>query len=146
MFLQILVKGHRDYEVNFQLGDTYARLRCCLHASWLVITLNADQCHHSSHKRREAIPASNASCKNNCHCHQLFINFQDLGWHNRIIAPKEFMANYCHGGCPFSLTTSLSSSSFAFMQAPIHGVYPAIPQAVGIPTKLSPISIALSGQ
>ena len=69
LFLQILVKGHRDSGANFQLGNTCARLRCCLHASGLVITLSAKQCHHSSQKRREAIPTSRASCKNNYHCH-----------------------------------------------------------------------------
>ncbi|KAK1341419.1 hypothetical protein QTO34_017825 [Cnephaeus nilssonii] len=141
LFLEILVKGQRDSGVNFQLEDTCARLRCSLHASLLVVTLNPKQCHYSSRKRRAAIPAPKVSCKNLCHRHQLFINFRDLGWHKWIIAPKGFMANYCHGDCPFSLTTSLNGSNYAFMQALMHAVDPAIPQAVCIPTKLSPISM-----
>ncbi|XP_046513144.1 growth/differentiation factor 3 [Equus quagga] len=141
LLLEILVKGDRDFGVNFQLEDTCARLRHSLHASLLVVTLNPEQCHPSSRKRRSAIPAPNASCKNLCHRHQLFINFRDLGWHKWIIAPKGFMANYCHGDCPFSLTTSLNSSNYAFMQALMHAVDPQIPQAVCIPTKLSPISM-----
>ncbi|XP_036108811.1 growth/differentiation factor 3 [Molossus molossus] len=141
LFLEILVKEHRDSVANFQLGDTCARLRCTLHASLLIVTLNPKQCYHSSRERRAAIPAPNAPCKNLCHRHQLFINFRDLGWHKWIIAPKGFMANYCHGDCPFSLTTSLNSSNYAFMQAMMHVVDPAIPQAVCIPTKLSPISM-----
>ncbi|CAD7666132.1 unnamed protein product [Nyctereutes procyonoides] len=112
-----------------------------LHASLLVVTLNPEQCHPSSRKRREAILFPKASCQNLCHRHQLFINFQDLGWHKWIIAPKGFMANYCHGDCPFSLTTSLNSSNYAFLQALMHAVDPEIPQAVCIPTKLSPISM-----
>ncbi|ELK30065.1 Growth/differentiation factor 3 [Myotis davidii] len=106
-----------------------------------VVTLNPQQCHSSSRKRRAAIPAPKVSCKNLCHRHQLFINFRDLGWHKWIIAPTGFMANYCHGDCPFSLTTSLNGSNYAFMQALMHAVDPAIPQAVCIPTKLSPISM-----
>ncbi|XP_004438715.1 PREDICTED: growth/differentiation factor 3 [Ceratotherium simum simum] len=141
LFLEILVKGDRESGVNFQLEDTCARLRHSLHASLLVVTLNSEQCHPSSRQRRSAIPANKASCKNLCHRHQLFINFRDLGWHKWIIAPKGFMANYCHGECPFSLTTSLNSSNYAFMQALMHAVDPEIPQAVCIPTKLSPISM-----
>uniref|UniRef100_A0A8C0TCW3 Growth/differentiation factor 3 n=1 Tax=Canis lupus familiaris TaxID=9615 RepID=A0A8C0TCW3_CANLF len=140
LLLEILVKGNRDFVVNFQLQDTCARLRQSLHASLLVVTLNPEQC-HPSRKRREAILFPKASCQNLCHRHQLFINFQDLGWHKWIIAPKGFMANYCHGDCPFSLTTSLNSSNYAFMQALMHAVDPEIPQAVCIPTKLSPISM-----
>ncbi|XP_008580027.1 PREDICTED: growth/differentiation factor 3 [Galeopterus variegatus] len=141
LFLEILVKEDRDSGVNFQLEDTCARLRHSLHVSLLVVTLNPDQCHPFSRKRRAAIPAPKASCKNLCHRHQLFINFQDLGWHKWIIAPKGFMANYCHGDCPFSLTTSLNSSNYAFMQALMNAVDPEVPQAVCIPTKLSPISM-----
>ncbi|XP_077727288.1 growth/differentiation factor 3 [Canis aureus] len=141
LLLEILVKGNRDFVVNFQLQDTCARLRQSLHASLLVVTLNPEQCHPSSRKRREAILFPKASCQNLCHRHQLFINFQDLGWHKWIIAPKGFMANYCHGDCPFSLTTSLNSSNYAFMQALMHAVDPEIPQAVCIPIKLSPISM-----
>ncbi|XP_019569048.2 growth/differentiation factor 3 [Rhinolophus sinicus] len=140
LFLEILVKGDRDPGVNFQLEATCARLSR-LHASLLVVTLNPEQCHSSSRRRRAAIPAPNASCKNLCHPHQLFINFRDLGWHKWIIAPRGFMANYCHGHCPFSMTTALNSSNYAFMQALMHVVDPTIPQAVCIPTKLSPISM-----
>ncbi|XP_053412897.1 growth/differentiation factor 3 [Nycticebus coucang] len=141
LFLEILVKEDRDSGVNFQLEDTCARLRRSLHASLLVVTLNREQCLPSLRKRRAAISIRKTSCKKLCHRHQLFINFQDLGWHKWIIAPKGFMANYCHGDCPFSLTTSLNSSNYAFMQALMHAVDPEVPQAVCIPTKLSPISM-----
>ncbi|KAF0882731.1 growth/differentiation factor 3 [Crocuta crocuta] len=140
LLLEILVKGNRDVGVNFQL-DTCARLRRSLRASLLVVTLHPEQCHPSSRKRREAVPAPQAFCRNLCHRHQLFINFRDLGWHKWIIAPKGFMANYCHGECPFSLTTSLNSSNYAFMQALMRAVDPEVPQAACIPTKLSPISM-----
>ncbi|XP_045637173.1 growth/differentiation factor 3 [Ursus americanus] len=141
LLLEILVKGNSKSGVNFQLQDTCAGLRQSLHASLLVVTLNPEQCHPSSRRRRQAIAAPEASCKSLCHRHQLFVNFRDLGWHKWIIAPKGFMANYCHGDCPFSLTTSLNSSNYAFMQALMHAVDPEIPQAVCIPTKLSPISM-----
>ncbi|KAM6215960.1 growth/differentiation factor 3 [Rhynchocyon petersi] len=141
LLLEIQIKGHRDTAVNFQLEETCARLRRLFHASLLVVTLDTKQCHPSSRKKRSAIPAPQAACKNLCHPHHLFINFRDLGWHKWIIAPKGFKANYCHGDCPFSLTTSLKSSNYAFMQALMSAVAPEVPPAVCIPTKLSPISM-----
>ncbi|XP_006738307.1 growth/differentiation factor 3 [Leptonychotes weddellii] len=141
LLLEILVKGTRDGGRNFQLQDTCARLRQSLHASLLVVSLNPEPCHPSSRRRREAVLAPEASCRSLCLRHQLFINFQDLGWHKWIIAPKGFMANYCHGDCPFSMTTSLNGSNYAFMQALMRAVDPEIPRAVCIPTKLSPISM-----
>ncbi|XP_062051414.1 growth/differentiation factor 3 [Lepus europaeus] len=139
--LEILVREDRGSGRRFQLEDTCASLRRSLHASLLVVTLNPAQCHLSSRKRRAASPAPSPACRSLCHRHQLFINFRDLGWHKWIIAPRGFMANYCHGECPFSLTTSLNSSSYAFMQALMRAVDPQVPQAVCIPTKLSPISM-----
>uniref|UniRef100_A0A8C3W5R3 Growth/differentiation factor 3 n=1 Tax=Catagonus wagneri TaxID=51154 RepID=A0A8C3W5R3_9CETA len=140
-FVEIVVKGGRALGENFRLEDTCAGLRRSLRASLLVATLNPEQCHPAARKRRAAFPASKIPCKNLCHRHQLFVNFRDLGWHKWIIAPKGFMANYCHGDCPFSLTTSLNSSNYAFMQALMHAVDPQVPQAVCVPTKLSPISM-----
>ncbi|XP_004596528.2 growth/differentiation factor 3 [Ochotona princeps] len=141
LLLEILVKDDRDSGLHVALEDTCARLRRSLHASLLVVTLDPQQCHLPPRQRRAAIPVPSPSCRSLCHRHQLFIHFRDLGWHKWIIAPKGFMANYCHGDCPFSLTTSLNSSSYAFMQALMHTVDPQVPQAVCIPTKLSPISM-----
>ncbi|XP_028713663.1 growth/differentiation factor 3 [Peromyscus leucopus] len=141
LYLEILAKGDRHSGVNFQVENTCDRLLRSLRASLLVVTLNPDHCPSSSRKRRAAIPVPKGSCRNPCHRHQLFINFRDLGWHKWIIAPKGFMANYCHGDCPFSMTTYLNSSNYAFMQALMHAVDPKVPKAVCIPTKLSPISM-----
>ncbi|XP_008065654.1 growth/differentiation factor 3-like [Carlito syrichta] len=141
LFLEILLKEDRESGVRYPLEDTCARLRRSVHASLLAVTLDPEQCHPSSRKRRATIPAPKAACKSLCHRHQLFINFRDLGWHKWIIAPKGFMANYCHGDCPFSLTISLNSSNYAFMQALMHAADPEVPQASCVPTKLSPISM-----
>ncbi|XP_021505644.1 growth/differentiation factor 3 [Meriones unguiculatus] len=141
LYLEILAKEERYSGVNVQPENPCSRLIRFLHASLLVVTLNPEHCHPSPRKRRAAIPVPKGSCRTLCHRHQLFINFRDLGWHKWVIAPKGFMANYCHGDCPFSMTTYLNSSNYAFMQALMHAVDPGIPKAVCIPTKLSPISM-----
>ncbi|XP_050019922.1 growth/differentiation factor 3 [Alexandromys fortis] len=141
LYLEILAKEDRYSGEHFQVENTCRRLRRSFHASLLVVTLNPDHCRPSSRKRRAAIPVPKGSCKNLCHRHQLFVSFQDLGWHKWVIAPKGFMANYCHGDCPFSMATYLNSSNYAFMQALMHAVDPKVPKAICIPTKLSPISM-----
>uniref|UniRef100_A0A8C6N455 Growth/differentiation factor 3 n=1 Tax=Mus spicilegus TaxID=10103 RepID=A0A8C6N455_MUSSI len=141
LHLQILVKEDRYSRVTVQPENPCDRLLRSLHASLLVVTLNPKHCHPSSRKRRAAISVPKDFCRNFCHRHQLFINFQDLGWHKWVIAPKGFMANYCHGECPFSMTTYLNSSNYAFMQALMHMADPKVPKAVCVPTKLSPISM-----
>ncbi|KAL1791413.1 growth/differentiation factor 3 [Sigmodon hispidus] len=139
LYLEILAK--EDSGINFQVENTCDQLIHSIHASLLVVTLNPEHCHTSNRKRRAAIAVPKDSCRNLCHRHQLFISFRDLGWHKWVIAPKGFMANYCHGECPFSMTTYLNSSNYAFMQALMHAVDPKVPKAVCIPTKLSPISM-----
>lgn len=141
LYLEILVKEDRYSRVNAQLDNPCNQLMHSLHASLLVVTLNLKHCHPSSRKKRAAIPIPKGLCRNLCHRHQLFVNFQDLGWHKWVIAPKGFMANYCHGDCPFTMTTYLNSSNYAFMQALMHMADPRVPKAVCIPTKLSPISM-----
>lgn len=141
LFLHILFKEDENLGMKLRREDTCGRLKRSLQAHLLMVSLNPEQCPPISRKRRAAVPVPQVPCKNLCHRHQLFINFRDLGWHKWIIAPKGFMANYCHGDCPFSLTTSLNSSNYAFMQALMHVMDPEIPQALCIPTKLSPISM-----
>ncbi|XP_051011245.1 growth/differentiation factor 3 [Acomys russatus] len=141
LYLEILAKEDRYPGAHVQFENPCDRLIRSLHVSLLVVTLNPEHCHPSSRKRRAVIPVPKGSCRTLCHRHQLFINFQDLGWHKWVIAPKGFMANYCHGDCPFSMTTYLNSSNYAFMQALMHGADPKVPKAVCIPTKLSPMSM-----
>ncbi|KAM5262726.1 growth/differentiation factor 3 [Ctenodactylus gundi] len=135
LYLEILAKedGGRHLE------DPCAALRRSLRASLLVVTLDPQQCHPTSREKR-AVPPTPA-CQSLCHRHRLFISFRDLGWHRWIIAPKGFMANYCHGDCPLALGSYVNSSNYAFMRALMHAVDPQVPPAACVPTRLSPISM-----
>lgn len=50
-----------------------------------------------------------------CGKKKFILDFADIGWENKIIAPKSFEAHYCAGSCPFPLTKVRTSSRISFM-------------------------------
>ncbi|XP_020864507.2 LOW QUALITY PROTEIN: embryonic growth/differentiation factor 1 [Phascolarctos cinereus] len=113
-----------------------------LEASLLVVTLDPQLCQPTSRKRRATYLAPPDSPDPPCKARRLYINFREVGWHNWIIAPRGFMANYCQGHCFFPTATKISSLNHAVMQSLMHSVAPATtPPPCCVPVKLSPISV-----
>jgi len=52
-----------------------------------------------------------------CALHELVLDFKAIGWHHRIIAPKQFAAHFCAGTCSFPLDTSLNPTNHALLQS-----------------------------
>uniref|UniRef100_A0A8C5HGB6 Protein DVR-1-like n=1 Tax=Gouania willdenowi TaxID=441366 RepID=A0A8C5HGB6_GOUWI len=108
-------------------------------ASLVAVSLNPHQCR--SRQRRSAVRLPVAST-NVCKARRLFIDFKDVGWHSWIIAPQGYMANYCHGECPFPLSESLNGTNHAILQTLVHSLDPhGTPQPCCVPIRLSPISM-----
>ncbi|XP_076835273.1 protein DVR-1 [Brachyhypopomus gauderio] len=108
-------------------------------ASLVVVSLNPYQCR--SRRRRSAyyLPITPS---NVCRPRRLYIDFKDVGWQDWIIAPQGYMANYCHGECPFPLSESLNGTNHAILQTLVHSFDPTeTPQPCCVPIKLSPISM-----
>ncbi|XP_044514566.1 embryonic growth/differentiation factor 1-like isoform X1 [Gracilinanus agilis] len=119
-----------------------AELGRSLEASLLVVTLDPQLCRHPVRKRRATHLAPLEGLDPPCKARQLYINFRDVGWHNWIIAPRGFMANYCQGHCFFPTATKISSFNHAVMQSLMHSVAPTTtPPPCCVPVKLSPISV-----
>uniref|UniRef100_A0AC34QDP5 TGF-beta family profile domain-containing protein n=1 Tax=Panagrolaimus sp. JU765 TaxID=591449 RepID=A0AC34QDP5_9BILA len=55
-----------------------------------------------------------------CRLMTLYIDFNDIGWGDFILAPTGFSANYCDGGCSFPLDVSLNPSNHATVQTLVH--------------------------
>ncbi|KAL7862219.1 hypothetical protein SRHO_G00136600 [Serrasalmus rhombeus] len=107
--------------------------------SLVVVSLNPYQC--TSRKKRSAyyVPVS---LSNVCKPRRLYIDFRDVGWQDWIIAPQGYVANYCHGECPFPLSESLNGTNHAILQTLVHSFDPkGTPQPCCVPVKLSPISM-----
>ena len=78
----------------------------------------------------------------NCKRHNLYIDFQDVGWNDWIVAPPGYHAFFCHGDCPFPMADHLNSTNHAIVQTLVNSVNPgAVPRACCVPTDLSPISM-----
>jgi len=45
-----------------------------------------------------------------CQMGMLYVNFEDLGWKDWVIAPDGFIAYYCTGECSFPLTAAMVGS------------------------------------
>lgn len=110
-----------------------------IQASMVAVSLNPHQC--SSRQRRSAVHLP-VTPSNVCKARRLYIDFKDVGWQDWIIAPQGYMANYCHGECPFPLSESLNGTNHAILQTLVHSLDPhGTPQPCCVPIRLSPISM-----
>ncbi|KAK9960232.1 hypothetical protein ABG768_010307 [Culter alburnus] len=111
-----------------------------LHTSLVVVSLNPLQCR--SRRKRSAAYYLPVTPSNVCKPRRLYIDFKDVGWQDWIIAPQGYLANYCHGECPFPLSESLNGTNHAILQTLVHSFDPkGTPQPCCVPIKLSPISM-----
>ncbi|XP_063312599.1 growth/differentiation factor 3 [Pelobates fuscus] len=111
-----------------------------IHISLLTVSLDPSSCKTSRVKRSSATPQLTPS--NICKKRNLYIDFRDVGWHNWVIAPRGYMANYCHGECPYPLTELLKGTNHAVLQTLVHSTEPeSTPLPSCAPIKLSPISM-----
>lgn len=111
-----------------------------LEASLVLVSLNPQQC-RARQKRSSTyyLPITPSSV---CKPRRLYIDFKDVGWQDWIIAPQGYMANYCHGECPFPLSESLNGTNHAILQTLVHSFDPrGTPQPCCVPIRLSPISL-----
>ncbi|KAM8775276.1 growth/differentiation factor 2 [Rhynchonycteris naso] len=83
-----------------------------------------------------------AGANNHCQKASLRVNFEDIGWDSWIIAPKEYDAYECKGGCFFPLADDVTPTKHAIVQTLVHLKFPMkVGKPCCVPTKLSPISI-----
>uniref|UniRef100_A0A8C8RLT9 Growth differentiation factor 2 n=1 Tax=Pelusios castaneus TaxID=367368 RepID=A0A8C8RLT9_9SAUR len=79
---------------------------------------------------------------NHCRRTSLRVNFKDIGWDSWIIAPKDYDAFECKGGCFFPLTDNVTPTKHAIIQTLVHLKNPKkAAKACCVPTKLDSISI-----
>ncbi|KAF2979667.1 hypothetical protein EK904_003022, partial [Melospiza melodia maxima] len=79
---------------------------------------------------------------NHCRRTSLHVNFEEIGWDSWIIAPKDYEAFECKGGCFFPLTDNVTPTKHAIVQTLVHLQNPKkASKACCVPTKLDSISI-----
>ncbi|TNN31688.1 Protein DVR-1 [Liparis tanakae] len=112
-------------------------------ASLVAVSLDPLQCRSGRRGRgRRSAARPPMTPSNVCKARRLYIDFKDVGWQDWIIAPQGYLANYCHGECPFPLSESLNGTNHAILQTLVHSLDPrGTPQPCCVPVQLSPISM-----
>ncbi|XP_034275971.1 dorsalin-1 [Pantherophis guttatus] len=91
--------------------------------------------HHSLSRNKRSIEL------NHCRKTTLHVNFKEIGW-NWIIAPPDYEAFQCKGGCFYPLTDNVTPTKHAIVQTLVHYKNPKkAVKACCVPTKLEAISM-----
>uniref|UniRef100_A0A3Q1F020 Growth differentiation factor 3 n=2 Tax=Acanthochromis polyacanthus TaxID=80966 RepID=A0A3Q1F020_9TELE len=127
-----------SYSANLlPLGPTLALP--LVQASLVAVSLNPHQCRSRQRRSTFHIPLPRSTV---CRTRSLYVDFMDVGWQDWVIAPQGYMANYCHGECPFPLTERLNATNHAILQTLVHALDPfGTPQPCCVPIRLSPVTI-----
>ncbi|XP_072263174.1 derriere protein-like [Pyxicephalus adspersus] len=137
LVMEIFADGE---ETDNRITPLCEEMHSFIHASMLTVSLDPTSCKSSRSKRN--VESSMPTPSNICKKRRLYIDFKDVGWQNWVIAPRGYMANYCHGECPYPLTEMLRGTNHAVIQTLVHSVEPEnTPLPCCAPTKLSPISM-----
>lgn len=117
---------------------------------------NSSEFEHSSRVRRDVKSKTGGSLKkrsrgtkskrrrkkDSCRRKPLYVDFNQLGWSNWVIAPRGYSAFFCQGLCEFPIDNHLKPTNHATVQTILNSVAPSLaPQACCSPNKFSAISI-----
>jgi len=113
-----------------------------------IVVYSEDEVHRQTRLKRSAKKGKRKKSKKKkghwAHCkrHPLYVDFNDVGWNDWIVAPPGYDAHFCHGDCLFPLAEHLNATNHAIVQTMVNSVNPsAVPRACCVPTELSPISM-----
>ncbi|XP_071057032.1 protein decapentaplegic-like [Onthophagus taurus] len=89
-------------------------------------------------KRRRHLTTDQRLCRR----HKMYVDFDDLGWNDWIIAPTGYNAYYCGGDCDLPYTSEVNATNHAVVQSMAHLFDPEnVPKPCCVPTKLNSISL-----
>lgn len=90
-------------------------------------------------------PKSSHSSSNQLPCtrHELYVDFEKIGWSTWIISPKGYNAYYCKGECTFPLGQNQLPTNHATVQSIVHelNLSPDVDKPCCVPNKLYSISL-----
>lgn len=98
--------------------------------------------HHNNRRKR----ISKKRARNVCQRYELFVDFEDVGWRDWIVAPTGYDAYFCKGECRIPLAENMNSTNHAVVQSLVHE-YDAnlAPRACCVPTQLDPVPLLYIG-
>ena len=81
--------------------------------------------------------------KQSCSKHELFVDFDEIGWSGWIISPKGYNAYHCKGECPFPLGQNQRPTNHATVQSIVNALHIGkdVSTPCCVPNKLYSISL-----
>lgn len=81
--------------------------------------------------------------RRSCAKHEMYVDFDEIGWSGWIISPKGYNAYHCKGACPFPLGQSQKPTNHATVQSIVHAlkVGKDVSTPCCVPNKLYSISL-----
>ena len=77
-----------------------------------------------------------------CDRYLFYIDFNQIGWVDWVLAPPGFQAYICVGSCPFPVTNHLNTTNHGIVQTLVNSLNPhVVGPACCVPTELSSISL-----
>lgn len=86
---------------------------------------------------------TNVQPDSDCSIHELYVDFEKIGWASWIISPKGYNASYCKGKCSFPLGQNQRPTNHATVQSIVHELrlHDGIEMPCCVPNKLFSISL-----
>lgn len=81
--------------------------------------------------------------RRSCAKHEMYVDFDEIGWSGWIISPKGYNAYHCKGACPFPLGQSQKPTNHATVQSIVHALKVGndVSTPCCVPNKLYSISL-----
>lgn len=83
----------------------------------------------------------NVTDSNICQKKPLYVDFEEIGWQEWILAPKSYEAGQCVGTCPHPLPAHLNATNHAIVQSLTNSLNPQVPPPCCVPTETTHLSI-----
>ncbi|XP_078483752.1 transforming growth factor beta superfamily signaling ligand [Ciona intestinalis] len=92
----------------------------------------------STRKRKTRMATRSTICQR----HSMWVDFEEMGWSDWVIAPRAFQSYRCAGECPFPLSGKLNGTNHAMLMTMMNSVDPSnTPMPCCVPTRLSSVSM-----
>ncbi|XP_041363934.1 bone morphogenetic protein 10-like [Gigantopelta aegis] len=132
-----LIRHESDIKESKEVLNRNIKLPMVQHAASGSSRVSGDSsASHSIVKR------SKKNRRNSCRRKPMYVNFQDINWHEWILIPTGYQAFECVGRCYIPMNHHLTPTKHAIIQTLMHTTkIGRTGRACCVPTKLDPISV-----
>lgn len=77
-----------------------------------------------------------------CTRYSMYVDFEEIGWTDWIVAPRGYDAHLCFGECSLEVVRNLNSTNQATTQSMVNNLHPnLVPPPCCVPTEFAPLAM-----